>query len=721
MIWGKDPMDLFRSYTPHSASLANSPFSSTTNLPALAKKDPCGTVDEITDEEKAAWSKESLARPLCKTSSVFVGLAMALIIVLLLGFCTSELLQECLMDGKWVRMTLVLTTPIFGLFGLFFVVVIFTDIFQMMGPIASVQSNSRFYSAIKPDIARAYYEGFTPPHITIQMPVYKEGLQSVIVPTVASLKAAISHYELNGGTASIFINDDGLQIVPEEERQARIDFYHDNNIGWVARPKHGSNGFVRGGKFKKASNMNFALNISNKVEDTLTAMIAERIRNIGVAQIEEHEEYALHEQALEKVLERDGRAWAEGNIRIGEYILIIDSDTRVPADCLLYGAAEMFLSPEVAIVQHSAGVMQIVGDYFENGITFFTNQIYSSIRFAIGQGEVAPFVGHNAFLRWAAVQSVGVPPNPDVENDYEKYWSESHVSEDFDIALRLQIAGNLIRLASYHGDGFKEGVSLTIYDELARWEKYAYGCNELVFNPMKSWIFKGPFTPLFRSLLWCQIQLSSKTTILGYIATYYAIASGLPLTFANYFIVGWYNGYVDKFYMESWRVFLGLVVVFSVVGNVALAVLRHRLGEKSFLLSLLENFKWMPLFAIFFGGLSFHLNLALLAHIFSINMEWGATAKEAKKSNFFQEMPRIFESFKWMYMCIIPLIGVMIFFGCFAPRGWEIQGFTATVPLAVNLASHVLLPVSFSRTLILTFTDLVLQFVLNPSLMIFSY
>lgn len=65
-----------------------------------------------------------------------------------------------------------------------------------------------------------------------------------------------------------------------------------------------------------------------------------------------------------------------------------------------------------------------------------------------------------------AIQSVGRP-----DEGYIAYWSESHVSEDFDVALRLQIKGSIIRLASYHGDEFKEGVSLTIYDELARWEK----------------------------------------------------------------------------------------------------------------------------------------------------------------------------------------------------------------------------------------------------------
>lgn len=49
----------------------------------------------------------------------------------------------------------------------------------------------------------------------------------------------------------MFINDDGLQLIDDEERRARIDFYADNCIGWTARPKHGVNGFTRKGKFKK--------------------------------------------------------------------------------------------------------------------------------------------------------------------------------------------------------------------------------------------------------------------------------------------------------------------------------------------------------------------------------------------------------------------------------------------------------------------------------------
>lgn len=142
----------------------------------------------------------------------------------------------------------------------------------------------------------------------------------------------------------------------------------------------------------------------------------------------------------------------------------------MPADCLLDAVSEMELYPQVGIMQFSSGVMQVVWTYFENGITFFTNLIYTAIRYGVSNGDVAPFVGHNAILRWSAVQDVAFHD----EEGVEKFWSESHVSEDFDIALRMQVSGYLVRLAAWAGDGFKEGVSLTVYDELARWEKYAY-------------------------------------------------------------------------------------------------------------------------------------------------------------------------------------------------------------------------------------------------------
>lgn len=110
---------------------------------------------------------------------------------------------------------------------------------------------------------------------------------------------------------------------------------------------------------------------------------------------------------------------------------------------------------------------------------------------------VAPFVGHNAFLRWSALQECA---QPDPEDGVSRIWyvyplsplrlsgiylailtlslrSESHVSEDFQIALTLQSKGWMLRWATYSNQEFEEGVSLSAIDELSRWSKYSFGCS----------------------------------------------------------------------------------------------------------------------------------------------------------------------------------------------------------------------------------------------------
>lgn len=192
---------------------------------------------------------------------------------------------------------------------------------------------------------------------------------------------------------------------------------------------------------------------------------------------------------------------------------------------------------------------------------------------------MAPFVGHNAILRWTALQDVAYFD----EDKYVKIWSECSVSEDFDMSLRLQSEGWTIRLGTYSGQDYKEGVSLTVFDELTRWEKYAYGCSELLFHPLKDWPRHGPFPKLIRTFLCSNQPLTMKISTLGYVGTYYAIGSAWILVAINYFIVGWSNGQLDRWYLNSFDVFFTLVVVFSFVCNVTLAVLRYRLGTYGFL------------------------------------------------------------------------------------------------------------------------------------------
>ncbi|KAK0110003.1 hypothetical protein ONS95_002666 [Cadophora gregata] len=651
------------------------------------KKDPNIAIYEI-DEESGEIVPEK--RPLHLQNTVLVALTLILVITFL-GAGARQLAIEVEVDGSYIRLALLALTPVQVFFTLFFSQVIMGCLAQLFGPVRQMTINSKFYSARAPP----RIQSATLPHITIQCPVYKEGLSSVIAPTVKSIKQAISTYELQGGSANMFINDDGLQIIDEEERRARIEFYADHSIGWTARPKHGDN-FTRRGKFKKASNMNFGLHISCMVEEKL-ALIQ---RPVDWTQADEAQAY---ERCLKEALEDNGRAWADGNIRVGDYILLIDSDTRVPQDCLLDACSEMEQSPEVGIMQFSSGVMQVVNTYFENGITFFTNLIYTAIRYTVANGDVAPFVGHNAILRWSAIQQVSYED----EDGYEKFWSESHVSEDFDMSLRLQCNGYTIRLAAWAGEGFKEGVSLTVYDELARWEKYAYGCNELLFHPIRKWIYKGPFTPLFRTFLFSNIRFTSKITIISYIGTYYAIGAAWIMTTVNYFAIGWFNGYLDKYYVDSWKVWFSIIIVFNGLGNIALAVMRYRIGERSLLFALFENFKWTIMLAIFLGGLSLHVSQALLAHMFEIDMTWGATAKEAEFSNFFIEVPKVLKKFKFsMAFSILGIAGMIVLAvgKSFVPYDWMITDFVAILPMATITASHLLLPLA-----------------LNPALMTFSW
>jgi cellulose synthase/poly-beta-1,6-N-acetylglucosamine synthase-like glycosyltransferase len=104
-----------------------------------------------------------------------------------------------------------------------------------------------------------------------------------------------------------------------------------------------------------------------------------------------------------------------------------------------------------------AEVTQVAHHYFENGIAYFTRRInrcismseflllsitHSYLPLACANGEVAPFMGHNAFLRWKAMQDAAFV---DPADGKQKMWSESNVSEDFDMSMRLQGRGYILR------------------------------------------------------------------------------------------------------------------------------------------------------------------------------------------------------------------------------------------------------------------------------------
>jgi len=153
-----------------------------------------------------------------------------------------------------------------------------------------------------------------------------------------------------------------------------------------------------------------------------------------------------------------------------------------------------------------------------------------------------------------------------------------------------------------------------------------------------------------------------------------------------------------------------VVIIFNGLGNLALALVRYRTGERSFLGALFENLKWVLMLFVFLGGISIHVSEAILAHMFEINMTWGATAKTLEFTNFFVEVPKTLRKFWFSFSFSVTVIVGMIILSCasFIPYSWHIKWdsdqIEAVLPLATLVVCHILLPLA-----------------LNPGLMTFAW
>ena len=122
-----------------------------------------------------------------------------------------------------------------------------------------------------------------------------------------------------------------------------------------------------------------------------------------VAQIQRHESRAEADQSticqeiLEQIVNEDEFAWGGGDIRIGDIILIVDSDTRVPRDCLLHAAIEFRESPDLAILQHKCSFIWIGHNYLEKPIIYFNELIYAFITSTVVGRNIGPFLGYYLF------------------------------------------------------------------------------------------------------------------------------------------------------------------------------------------------------------------------------------------------------------------------------------------------------------------------------------
>jgi len=154
--------------------------------------------------------------------------------------------------------------------------------------------------------------------------------------------------------------------------------------------------------------MNYGLTLSLRMEQIIRELQPIEKANPAIA---DEEELPLEERALRRAVdETNGQAWASNarSIRIGEIILLVDSDTQVPDDCFRDAARELAECPEVAIIQHESDVLQVAHHWFEVSASFVVIG-YVSAEFERRLVRMAWRISH------AALITVSAPPLPMVK------------------------------------------------------------------------------------------------------------------------------------------------------------------------------------------------------------------------------------------------------------------------------------------------------------------
>lgn len=275
---------------------------------------------------------------------------------------------------------------------------IVASIFKCFIPAKAFKSNTKYCSII-PEAASSSAHWLD---ITIQIPVYKESLKEVLMPTLQSCMKARDYYLKNTAKmqqqtrCNIVVCDDGmmallrdnfaaaemlwenivetqgriirlrqlLKKVPRASRRHlkglrskdvyevfhRMIFYYHFDIGFVARST-----VDRRGKFKKASNLNSHLRLS-----------------LGAAQLSVDQNIPFEDALLAESHNEDGSRYVMfGNdVKMGDLICVNDADARMAESVILKTVPEFLNDPTLGFTQHATKTMND-----QRGETYFTNMV----------------------------------------------------------------------------------------------------------------------------------------------------------------------------------------------------------------------------------------------------------------------------------------------------------------------------------------------------------
>ncbi|KAL3939477.1 MAG: hypothetical protein SGBAC_005806 [Bacillariaceae sp.] len=458
--------------------------------------------------------------------------------------------------GRMIGEIVLGVTCFFGLFWSSYYTT--TSIFKCLVPGRAFQTNTK-YSSVIPEEKSPFDKWLT---VTIQIPVFKEPIHHVILPTLESTIKARDHYIRSTGTeCNIVVCDDGMMVflknnfaaaemlwetivktkgrilklsrlirtVPRPSRMHlkglqsksvyevfhRMLFYYHFKVGFVARST-----WDRPGKAKRASNLNSHMRLVWGARQQ-----QQQQQQQGSSSSSSAYRQALHQESHNA----DGSRFIMfGNdVSIGQLLVITEANSRMAEPVITKTVPEFLNDSGLGFTQHATKTLddQRGESYFVNLISAYTDaqsqghHLLSSIL-----GCHPPLVGQSVFLRSEAVrqcgrvrtlrktqqwlQNIGIPflsvDQVGLRNlqdhSFTEYWSENHVLEDFELMIHLYNLGFDGRYVTYPDCEFEKGVSRTFDEEASKQRKLSWGAHEIMFNPLNTWLVRGPFSPVFRTM-----------------------------------------------------------------------------------------------------------------------------------------------------------------------------------------------------------------------------
>jgi len=509
--------------------------------------------------------------------------------------------------------------------------------------------------------------------ITIQIPVYNESFDLTLKKTFDNMVEVCNKYnnQNNKYKINFFINDDGIAIIDDLEKQKRLNYYSQHDcIFWIGRPKEN-----RTGKFKKASNMNFC------IRQTLLANYPNPIGEIKYCW-----EYLSNKFCFEY------KKTNCNDFQFGKYILLFDSDSLTDIDSIDKLIYEIENNPKIGFLQIKTNAEIICGNLWERIIAHFTNNIYEiNFSYACSNGFPAPLVGHNCLLRFDVIIEVEKSINGYSSREYSDWrvWDENRVSEDFVMSLRMMDLGYYGKYI-YFDCGMKEGVTLNIIDEIIKLKKYMYGINEILFYPIKYWLKKGITSEIFSLIIFSkQIDIFTKYALISYIGSYYAICT-CPFISFLYYLINIYSSDINNIFTDSNYMIITLIVVFlilSMFSNIVIKIKNNNIiinFDKIFLMELYYGILLMG----FFSSLPFHLIVSNIDFFFSRKISWSTT----NKSTINLKLKDFIYEYKFIYIIgsisFFIINGISLFFLIFNDKNY----FIYSIPFNMLLFFHLIYP-----------------------------